>query len=41
VLGHTDAGRLLFGVFTIRSYLIRPIHSRDMNRKERKVYVSS
>ena len=41
VLGHTDAGRLLFGVFTIRNYLIRPIHSRDMNRKERKVYASS
>jgi len=41
VLGHTDDGRLLFGVFTIRNYLIRPIQARDMNRKERKVYVSS
>jgi hypothetical protein len=39
-LGHTDAGRLLYAVFIIRDYLIRPISARDMNRKERKVYES-
>ena len=38
LLGHTDAGRLLFAVFTIRNKLIRPISARDMNRKERKEY---
>jgi|SRR3990170_6780086 len=37
-LGHTDAGRLLFIVFTIRNNRIRPISARDMNRKERKEY---
>lgn len=40
-LGHTDSGRLLFVVFTIRKGLVRPISARDMNRKERKVYKSS
>ena len=40
-LGHTDAGRLLFLIFTIRKELVRPISARDMNRKERKVYKSS
>jgi uncharacterized DUF497 family protein len=40
-LGHTDAGRLLFVVFTIREELVRPISARDMNRKERMVYESS
>ncbi len=40
-LGHTDSGRLLFVVFTIRNGLVRPISARDMNRKERKVYESS
>ncbi len=40
-LGHTDSGRLLFAVFTIRKGLIRPIGARDMNRKERTVYASS
>jgi len=39
-LGHTDAGRLLFVVFTVRQDLIRVISARDMNRKERKVYQS-
>jgi len=39
-LGHTDSGRLLFVVFTIRNELVRPISARDMNRKERKVYES-
>lgn len=38
LLGHTDAGRLLFAVFTIRDKLIRIISARDMNRKERKEY---
>ena len=37
-LGHTDVGRHLFIVFTIRNNLIRVISARDMNRKERKVY---
>ena len=37
-LGHTDAGRRLFAVFTIRGRLIRLISTRDMNRRERKVY---
>jgi uncharacterized protein len=40
-LGQTDAGRLLFVVFTIRNNLIRVISARAMNRKERKVYESS
>jgi hypothetical protein len=39
-LGHTDARRLLYVVFTIRKNLVRPISARDMNRKERKVYES-
>jgi hypothetical protein len=37
-LGHTDAGRLLFVVFTVRQKKVRVISARDMNRKERKVY---
>jgi hypothetical protein len=40
VLGHTDTGRLLFAVFTIRGDKIRVISARDMSRKERKVYKS-
>jgi uncharacterized DUF497 family protein len=40
-LGQTDAGRLLFIVFTIRNKLIRVISARDMSRKERKVYLAS
>lgn len=40
-LGQTDAGRLLFVVFTIRGRLVRAISARDMSRKERKVYQSS
>lgn len=39
-LGHTDDGRRLFLVFTIRNRLIRVISARDMNQKERKVYES-
>ena len=37
-LGHTDAGRLLFVVFTVRKSKVRVISARDMNQKERKVY---
>src|ERR1700693_6338144 len=40
-LGQSDAGRLMFVAFTIRGQLIRVISARDMNRKERKVYLSS
>jgi len=39
-LGRADAGRKLFVVFTVRRDIIRVISSRDMNRKERKVYQS-
>ena len=39
-LGHTDARRMLFVVFTVRHDKIRVISARDMNRKERKVYES-
>jgi len=38
VLGKTDAGRLLFIVFTLRGNKIRIISARDINRKERKIY---
>jgi uncharacterized protein len=38
LLGKTDAGRLLFIVFTIRENLIRVISARDMNKKERIIY---
>ena len=38
VLGQTDAGRLLFVVFTVRKYNIRVISARNMNHKERSVY---
>lgn len=37
-LGHTDLGRLLFVVFTVRENLIRVISARDMNSKEKKIY---
>jgi len=36
--GSTDAGRLLFIVFTIRRYKIRVISARNMNKKERRWY---
>lgn len=39
-LGHTDANRLLFVVFTIRMDKIRVISARAMNRKERNTYQS-
>ena len=38
VLGKTDQGRKLFIVFMIRKRPIRVISSRDMNRKERRIY---
>ena len=37
-LGHTDARRLLFIVFTIREDVIRVISARPMSRRERRVY---
>lgn len=37
-LGKTDAGRLLFVVFTVRGRLIRVISARDMSEKERSVF---
>ena len=40
VLGHTDVGRKLFVVFTVRAARIRVISARDMSRKERKEYKS-
>lgn len=39
-LGATDASRLLFVVFTIRENCIRVVSSREMNRRERKVFKS-
>ena len=39
-LGHTNERRLLFVVFTIRIYQIRVISARDMNKKEREVYLA-
>lgn len=38
-LGRTDAYRLLFVVFTIRSGQIRVISARDVSRKERQRYL--
>lgn len=38
LLGKTDTDRHLFMVFTVRKNLIRIISSRDMNKKERKIY---
>jgi uncharacterized DUF497 family protein len=37
-LGQTNAGRLLFVVLTIRGELIRVISTRDMSRRERRIY---
>lgn len=39
-LGKTDMGRLLFIVFTIRGKNIRIISARDMNKKERRIYIN-
>jgi len=38
ILGHTDSGRVLFLVFTVRKNKLRVISARDMNKKERRVY---
>lgn len=38
LLGHTNAGRRLFVVFTIRGNLIRVISARDMSKRERRRY---
>ncbi len=40
-LGQTESGRQLFVVFTIRGRLIRVISTRDMSRKERRIFRSS
>jgi hypothetical protein len=40
-LGHTERRRFLFVVFTIRGNNIRVISARDMNKKERGIYLSS
>lgn len=37
-LGHTDLGRLLFVVYTLRGERIRIISARDMTRREQKEY---
>ena len=39
-LGKTDAGRMIFAIFTLRHHLIRIISARDMSKKERKFYES-
>lgn len=39
VLGQTDSGRLLFLVFTVRNDKVRVMSARDMNKKERGVYI--
>lgn len=39
VLGKTDAGRMLFLVFTMRKNQIRIISARSMSREERKEYL--
>jgi len=40
-LGKTDQDRRLFIAFTLRKKLIRVISSRDMSKKERKIYEKS
>jgi len=37
-LGHTDRGRLLFVVYTLRGERVRVISARDMTRREQKEY---
>jgi len=39
-LGQTDEGRELFIAFTLRDRRLRVVSSRDMSRKERRVYRS-
>jgi uncharacterized DUF497 family protein len=38
ILGKTNAGRLLFIAFAVRSAKIRVISARPMSRKERQIY---
>lgn len=38
IIGKTDKGRLLYQIFTIRRGKIRVISSRDINKKEVKLY---
>lgn len=38
LLGQTNAGRLLFLVYTVRRNQIRVISARDMDKKERNFY---
>jgi len=38
LLGKTKKRRLIFTIFTIRKRKIRVISSRDVNRRERKLY---
>ena len=40
LLGDTKFGRLLYTVFTVREGKVRVISSRDMNKKEKKLYQS-
>lgn len=37
-LGQTDAGRLLFVVYTLRREKVRVVSARDMTRREQKEY---
>ena len=37
-LGHTNEGRRLMVVFTVRENLVRVISARDQSREERRVY---
>ncbi len=38
IIGKTEKGRLLYQIFTIREDKIRVISSRDINKKEVKLY---
>lgn len=40
-LGHTDAGRFLAVVFTLRGPRLRVISARAMSRRERRVYAQA
>ena len=38
IYGRTNAGKLLFVVYTVREEKIRVISARDMNKRERNAY---
>lgn len=38
IIGKTEKGRLLYQIFTVRTGKIRVISSRDINKKEVKLY---